>query len=343
MYLSGDFLLAVGAVLANVGLQVQLEVGVQGIHAVATGQRNQRVDREDEVGLEARLGRLLGAIAGRSANDQFVLLLVPEVDDAVPEPRGVHQHIAGAEHGGVALDLVQPGRRLGATLADQSLGVRGETLRVDRGLQVSGLGDRDEPPLLLTSNLAEDVDANGAVDVRTHVGHTHKHLRGLAVARLQAADLLVVDHLVKLGVVVKDHRCTGDVERLAATQLLEELAHGAVVNEIKQCAAENLLVGVLLPELLLVPGRQSSGVLQEASNNHWESESFTQLVQVLKGGFGVVDLKQRLLVNNRQAIHKELMVLLVQWGVEQDPWCVVVHKHRKENPKIGCVHQGECN
>ena len=166
MHLSGNFLLAVGAVLANVGLQVQLEVGVQGIHAVATGQRNQRVDREDEVGLEARLGGLLGAIAGRSADDKFVLLLVTEVDDAVPEPWRVHQHIAGAEHRGVALDLVQPGRRLGTTFANQSLGVRGETFRVDRGLQVGGLGDRDEPPLLLTSNLAEAAqleDDNGNV------------------------------------------------------------------------------------------------------------------------------------------------------------------------------------
>ena len=157
MHLAGDFLLAVGAVLADVGLQVQLEVGVQGIHAVATGQRNQRVDREDEVGLEARLGGFLGAIARRCADDQLVLLLVAEVDDAVPEPRGVYQHIAGAEHRGVSLDLVQPGRRLGTTFADQSLGVRGETLRVDRGLQVGGLGDRDEPPLLLASNLTEAV------------------------------------------------------------------------------------------------------------------------------------------------------------------------------------------
>lgn len=171
------------------------------------------------------------------------------------------------------------------------------------------------------------VDADGAVDVRAHVRHTHEHLCGLAVARLQGANLLVVDHVVKLRVVVEDHRCTGDVERLATAQFLEELAHSAVVNEVKQCTAKNLFVGVLLPELLLVPGRQSGGVLQEPSNNHWESESFTQLVQVLKGGFCVVDLKQRLLINHRQAIHKELMVLFIQWGVEQYPRCVVVHKH----------------
>lgn len=157
MHLSGNFLLAVGAVLADVGLQVQLEVGVQGIHAVATGQRDKSVDGEDKVGLQARLGRFLGAVARRSTDDQLVLLLVAEVDDAVPEPRRVHQHVAWAEHRGVALDLVQPGRRLGTSLADESLGVSREALRVNRRLQVRGLRDGDEPPLLLASDLAEAV------------------------------------------------------------------------------------------------------------------------------------------------------------------------------------------
>ena len=50
------------------------------------------------------------------------------------------------------------------------------------------------------------VDADGAVDIRAHVGHAHEHLRGLADPRLQ---LLVVNHIMKLWVVVEDDRGAG--------------------------------------------------------------------------------------------------------------------------------------
>eukprot|EP00128_Syssomonas_multiformis_P002148 Colp12_sorted_trinity150504_noHs@22676 len=261
MQLGLDLLLSGASVLRDVRLQVHLEIGVEGGHPVLAREGDDRINGEDEVGLDAGLGGLASAVAGGRADHQVVLLLVSKVDDAVPEPRRVHQHVTGIQHRGVAFDLAQPGGGLGASLAHEGLGVGREALGVDGGLEVRGLGNRDEPPLLLASDLAENVDANSAVDVGTHVRHAHEHLRLLAVARLQAADLLVVDHVVQLGVVVKDDRGAGDVEGLASAELLEEFAHRAVIDEVKQCTTQDLLVSVLGPEVVLVPGVQSRGIL----------------------------------------------------------------------------------
>jgi hypothetical protein len=68
------------------------------------------------------------------------------------------------------------------------------------------------------------------VDIGSHASNTHEDLSGLAVSGLHRLDLRSVDHVVQLGVVLEDRGGARDVEGLSVGALVEELAHGAIID-----------------------------------------------------------------------------------------------------------------
>src|SRR5690348_15010738 len=103
------FALAVAAVVGDVALQVDLEVRAECLESVVKGESGDGVEREHQVGAERSLQRHSLAVSRGGADDELVVRA--QVEDAVPEPRGVDQNVSGVEHGGVSLKLVEPWRR----------------------------------------------------------------------------------------------------------------------------------------------------------------------------------------------------------------------------------------
>jgi hypothetical protein len=76
-------------------LELQFEIGLQRLSAVLAEERYDGVESEQRVGGERGFHGVALAVARRRADDQVVRGCVALVDDAVPEPGRVDQHVAG--------------------------------------------------------------------------------------------------------------------------------------------------------------------------------------------------------------------------------------------------------
>eukprot|EP00597_Dinobryon_sp_UTEXLB2267_P016583 CAMPEP_0201094392 /NCGR_PEP_ID=MMETSP0812-20130820/2700_1 /ASSEMBLY_ACC=CAM_ASM_000668 /TAXON_ID=98059 /ORGANISM="Dinobryon sp., Strain UTEXLB2267" /LENGTH=244 /DNA_ID=CAMNT_0047346935 /DNA_START=220 /DNA_END=955 /DNA_ORIENTATION=+ len=229
--------LAVSSVVSDVSLQIHcLETLLEDVHqAISSHDDDEHVQREQRVGPQIR-GKAVSIARGR-ADDQLLAGSIAQVNDAVPEPGRVDEHISGMQGGGVSLQLAQPRRRLVVLLAHHRVGMRRKPVHVDAGLQVRGLAGRDEPPLLRPHHLSEYIDAHGAVDVGAHLRQPQEQLRGGALGRLDASNQVVVDHVMQLRVSVHNPRGPRHIEGPALLQLLEERPDRAVLHNSKQCPA----------------------------------------------------------------------------------------------------------
>lgn len=148
------FFMTIDTVATNISLQVWLESRLQSSWAVLEEELEESVQSQCQVGLVGRLADF-ATETNRRADDKLVRLT--QVLDTVPEPWWVDEDISRVQDSGVAGELAPPWRWW-SVLADLGQSVGREAVDVDGRPQVASLSGRNEPPLLLASNLTETTE-----------------------------------------------------------------------------------------------------------------------------------------------------------------------------------------
>jgi len=153
-----SFPLAISSIVGDLALQVHSKPLLSDlIQTVLATESDDRIQSKQRVVLEGGLGSVASAVARGRANHKVLIRSVAQVNDAVPEPRRIYQHVSWMENGGVSLEFVHPGRYLAALLAHHGVSMCGEAIHVDARFEIRGLAGWDEPPLLLSHHLTKAV------------------------------------------------------------------------------------------------------------------------------------------------------------------------------------------
>eukprot|EP00981_Chlorochromonas_danica_P013501 scaffold6401_cov164-Ochromonas_danica.AAC.10 len=173
-------------------------------------------------------------------------------------------------------------------------------------------------------------------------GHAHENLRGSAHTRLHGADGIIVNHAMELGVALEDDGGACDIEGAVLFERMEERSHRAVVNHIRESAAQELLAAVLVhPPLVVAPFLHACGVGDEAADDERHCPALRQPLHILFGCLRGRDLQHGDLRSLGEVLRKILMVGVEQWRFEEFPRSVKIRQECHVDPKRGKEDHGE--